>query len=69
MTAKDKAKELVKKFEALDGQLNYINYKHKSIFCALIVVDEIIISYNTKNLIYPKEVNFWNDVKKEIEKL
>lgn len=76
MTPKEKAKEL---FCAMYGC--NINEELTNIYvingdgyfmakdCALICVDEIIQSYDTKNLIYPKEVNYWQEVKKEIEKL
>jgi hypothetical protein len=37
--------------------------------CSLFLVDELLSSYNTKNLIYPKEVKFWEDVKLELERL
>lgn len=62
MTPKEKSKELVDKFEMYSA---YCFQKQ----CALIAVDEIIQSYDNKNLIYPKEVFYWNEVKQEINKL
>jgi hypothetical protein len=37
--------------------------------CSLFAVDEILKTYDTKDLIYPKEVKYWQQVKTEIEKL
>ena len=56
MIPKEKAEELKEMF---DG---YTHYAEKA-------VDEILKSYKTKDLIYPKEVIYWQEVKQEIEKL
>jgi hypothetical protein len=75
MTPKDKAKELVLKYEKYFINI-YTNYK--AIKCALIVVDEIIeatsikYEYNSDfELIITgkKPLQYWLDVKQEIEKL
>jgi hypothetical protein len=43
--------------------------KDRAKSCALIAVDEILKTYDSKDLIYPKEVNYWQEVKQEIEKI
>ena len=64
MTPKEKAQELVNKFTDLEDGEMYIG---KAKQCALIAVDEIlkigsvIVDYNTRD--------YWEKVKKEIEKL
>ena len=83
MTPKEKAEELFDKFNNPD-RTNYPYYSHNAQQCALISVDEIInqvysISHqytaiyddNTKfwNYTESKELNFWKEVKKEIEAL
>lgn len=70
MTPQEKAEKLVLKYEkylfnTFTTDENWV----KCVECALIAVDEILKSYDTKNLIYPKEVKFWQEVKQEIEKL
>ena len=64
MTPKEKAKDLYKIFY-IDMGLSENDAKQ----CALIAVDEIIKSYKTKNLIYPKEIIYYEEVKQEIKKL
>ena len=75
MTAKEKADELLEKFEP------YADYQECDVFterenmlknakqCALIAVDEIIDLIN--EIVYFREwdnsMNYWNDVKQEIE--
>jgi hypothetical protein len=76
-TPKEKAKELVNKMKLATDEFGYINInieRHKQ--CALIAVDEII-----KALMYPPQLNeyrqvihikvlqYWQEVKIEIEKL
>ena len=76
MTPKDKAIELVEKFEP------YVEYQGDDCFterekmlinakrCALIAVDEILHSHShVFNGIKPSVYEFYNDVKNEIEKL
>jgi len=70
MTTKEKAKELINKFYIsfpLDDFSNerYIFVKKHSKNCALIAVDEIIKSTYWKYLI--EGINYWEEVKKEIE--
>lgn len=70
MTPKEKAKELVGKMYLVDNVMGiYPMCFRTSKQCALIAVDEILMSYDTKHLIYPKEVKYWQQVKQEIEKL
>jgi hypothetical protein len=68
MTPKEKARELVDKFNnysriypsltyGIDGEFNLVNDSNK---CALIAVEEILSWNQTK---------FWEDVKQEIENL
>jgi hypothetical protein len=76
MTPKEKANELLKKFIK---ELNYSGCEYNDLFgevtkqCALIAVDEII---NTDCLIdedvyiiTPSYIQYWQEVKQEIEKL
>jgi len=68
MTPKEKAKELVDKY---DNTLTYLESKSKAKQSALIAVDEIL------NTLYSipfgnaldNELEYWNEVKQEIEKL
>jgi hypothetical protein len=75
MTAKEKAKELVEKFE------DFADYHDCDVFtqierlkinakqCALIAVDEILISFNDFEY-YPEDLKcYWEAVIKEIERL
>ena len=77
MEAKEKAKELVNKYQMFpDGR---IFSKETSKQCALICVDEIINSYDGLNENHGTEWNhdnltihfleYWQEVKKEIETL
>ncbi len=59
MTPKEKAKELVDKFD-IGEQLPYYSIKH-----ALISVDEILDTYEFLSIRYI----YWQEVKQEIEKL
>jgi len=65
MTSKEKALELVEKYhkeyDLLFWDLSWIQAKQ----CALIAVDEIIENGFNPQLPY----NYWQEVKKEIEKL
>ena len=67
MTPKEKAKELVDKYDEL---FTYPTQKAKQ--CALIAVDEIMQhaenSYYNKDIINGAKL-YWKEVKKEIEKL
>jgi hypothetical protein len=71
MTAKEKAKDLYNKM-IVDFTID----KWQSKQCALVAVDEIIKSNPTSELSNPflgnrtyENVNYWKDVKKEIESL
>jgi hypothetical protein len=61
MTPKEKAKELVLKYEEYFNNI-YTNYK--AIKCALIAVDEIL-----GFLSYQSHIKYWQEVKQEIENL
>ena len=66
MIPKEKAKELVDKFD-IGEQLPYHSINH-----ALIAVDELIdcsISYDNYNATWASQVKYWQEVKQEIEKL
>lgn len=68
MTPKEKAQELVDKFKKINE--DYID-NYQSIPCALIAVDEIIasnpIAFDEDDNCIEKQ--WWQEVKKEIEKL
>jgi hypothetical protein len=72
MTPKEKAKELICKFEILEGpcfngntvELEQIGHNTGK-KCALVAVDEIIITRTSGVEFF----YYWNEVKKEIEKL
>lgn len=77
MTAKEKAKDLLHKFYfslpnngGFTGLCNINQRWEEGKICALIAVNEIIDAidwheYETPN----KELNYWLDIRKEIEKL
>jgi hypothetical protein len=72
MTPKEKAQELVKKFTAH----SYHNDNVQQCFdhakqCALIAVEEILKAVNNPDETYlmKDDVNYWTEVKKEIEAL
>ena len=70
MTPKEKAKELVDKYNFLKEI--FIPSIHEQKQCALIAVDEILdaITFNMYDEdAYNKEDNYWQEVKQEIEKL
>jgi hypothetical protein len=78
MTPKEKAKELVKKFMSIDSDSEKFDGFKMGFFyaqrCALIAVDEIINGYEFDILYIEHKrimdnINFWDEVKKEIEKL
>jgi hypothetical protein len=72
MTPKEKAKELYNKFYNTSSHPHHIeSRKNNAIKCALIAVDEIIAS---NPIAFDKDDNciakqWWQEVKKEIEKL
>ena len=76
MTAKDKAKELVDRFKGVTRPFSKrrtlkvdIHPEHAK-QCALICVDEILESlWNVGHSFSNDEINYWQEVKQEIEKL
>jgi hypothetical protein len=80
MTPKEKAEEIYNKLVVhIQSYDEYVDDRSKfnTIKCALITVDEIInsnpyklsleVKYETEHITY--DINFWEEVKKEIEKL
>ena len=71
MTAKDKAKELLDRFKDVTRPMSKRNtlvarmHPEHAKQCALLCVDEILETYIDLD---PK-LNYWKEVKKEIEKL
>ena len=70
MTPKEKAKELVSKFNFEHTGETYILHQtvDESKRCALIAVDEIILEMDSVMLPNPFK-QYWNETKHEIEKL
>ena len=65
MTPKEKAEELVNKFDGVGLQM-----RNEAIACALIAVDEIMHVIDWHEFETPnEELNYWNQVKQEIQKL
>jgi hypothetical protein len=64
MTPKEKAKQLI---EAMAFSCRECDYEAKAKQCALIAVDEILDTI--KWCIGDSQVEYWQDVKKEIEAL
>ena len=70
MTPKEKANELIDTFRmnVLDYEGSSIN-THKAIQCALIAVDEILNALSYKVSSNFEEIQYYVEVKQEIEKL
>jgi hypothetical protein len=73
MTPKEKAKELVLKFEAYTDSADERGFAKE---CALFTVDEILeitasryYNLQTSELIEVKYMEYWQEVKQEIEKM
>jgi hypothetical protein len=66
MTHKEKAKELVDKF---DNAMEFYTPARYAKQCALIAVDEIIIALNYNQWQNTKQIDYFIEVKQEIEKL
>ena len=62
-TAKEKATELVSKFQNTDI------WKNTAKKCAIIAVDEIINALPSFDMVDIQERDYWQEVKKEIELL
>lgn len=72
MTKKEKAKELINRFYIsfpLDdfNKERYIFVKKHAKNCALISVDEILKNYYKNHFQTGKKIDYWIEVKKEIE--
>jgi len=71
MTPKEKAEELILRFDNLDNEEHTYHYVHNSKECALIAVDEILSDYKNyllhANTEY-KGLMYWKEVRKELEK-
>ena len=72
MTSKEKAKELVDKYDLMQTYLEYFSLENAKL-CALIAVDEMIktdmlIDEDTY-VMTPSYLQYWLQVKREIEKL
>ena len=72
MTPKEKAEELISKFEKIEDSLspygNSLLFDKEAIQCALITVNEII-EYSTNKCCEFQNVKYWKEVKNEINKL
>jgi hypothetical protein len=73
MTPKEKAEELVDKFieftkewDELDG---YVENKFNAEKCALIAIDEVIEALHEHHWQNRLIINYWEEIKREIEKL
>ena len=68
MIPKEKAKELVEKYDDL---LTYLESKSKAKQCALIAVDEIldVDCYDMSEELFDNHIYYWEQVKQEINNL
>ena len=74
MTPKEKAKELLEKYLAMENNTNGFFHKRIAKQCTLICVDAIINALDSENIIYGSEYRyeetvFWEIVKQETIKL
>jgi hypothetical protein len=73
MTPKEKAKELVGKFQyntkVYHWENGWVNSMIDMKECALICLDEILIIMNEEYISGAKKIEYWQEVKKEIELL
>jgi hypothetical protein len=70
MTAKEQAIELVETMSLATDELGYINtnvYRHKQ--CALIAVNKIMNAIPFDYDFTEKFIDYWSDVKQEIQQL
>ena len=72
MEAKEKAQELISNYEKI-LKLDYKYYYHYNFEhcrkCALIAVDEILNNYYKNHFQSGKKIDYWQEVKQEINKL
>ena len=67
LTPKEKAKELIEKYQFVEIA-NYTSmFEVKE--CALIAVDEIIDALDFNQWQNANQINYWQEIKQEIEKL
>jgi len=66
MIPKEKAKDLVFSFTKLETNNN--SYAH-DVYCALIVVDELIKQDVTLPREYTSTIGYWQEVKSELQKM
>lgn len=69
MTPEEKAKELVLRYLKIDNNTKEWFNSHIAKRCALIAVDEILNHHYQEQGLYRIDKYFWEQVKKEIEKL
>ncbi len=71
MTPKEKAKELVEKYQFNGDMIDDVRMSEESaVECALICVDEILESlWNVGHSSSNNEIKYWQEVKQEINKL
>ena len=67
MTPKEKAKELMQKYDFV--HIEHYTSEREVKYCALIAVNNIIDSLQIKNYPQADQYEYWNEVKTEIEKL
>lgn len=69
MTPREKASELIVNYQLKCKSLDYNEAKQ----CALIAVDEIFKVYelldDDADIMFKTEINYWQEIKQEIEKL
>jgi hypothetical protein len=70
MTNKEKAINLIEKFAQIQRDFNQQNYYGQAKKCALICVDEMIQGFEKTDYHYAESyINYWKEVKQEIENL
>lgn len=71
MTPKEKSEELIDKLIHSESQDGYNDVRdiHAAIRCALIAVDEIIIVLNFNQWKNTKQIDYYIEVRQELEKL
>jgi hypothetical protein len=76
MTPKEKAKQLVNTYIDIENKFNVdlfcdeCGIERAAKYCALIAVDEILEAIDWHEFEHPNdEINYWFEVKEEIEKL